>query len=87
MKVDVVSPEEFLGDIIGDLNSRRGQIAELGERGNMRTVQALVPLANKFQYVSLLRSLSRGRAQYSMELHGYDFVPPNIEKEVCSIYF
>jgi len=86
MKVDVISPEEYLGDVIGDLNSRRGQIAELGERGNMRTVQALVPLANMFQYVSTLRSLSRGRAQYSMELNCYDFVPPNIEKELTAKY-
>merc|ERR1719408_429083 len=83
MKVDVVSPEEFLGDIIGDLNSRRGQIAELGERGNMRTVSATVPLANMFSYVSHLRSASKGRAQYSMVLDNYDFVPPNVEKELC----
>merc|ERR1712146_311929 len=68
MKVDVVSPEEFLGDTIGDLNSRRGQIAELGERGNMRTVAAIVPLANMFSYVSYLRSASKGRAQYTMVL-------------------
>jgi len=86
MKVDVISPEEFLGEVIGDLNSRRGQIAELGERGNMRTVSALVPLANMFQYVSTLRSLSKGRAQYSMELHSYDFVPPNVEKELAAKY-
>merc|ERR1740138_1446610 len=84
MKVDVVSPEEFLGDIIGDLNSRRGQIAELGERGNMRTVSATVPLANMFSYVSHLRSASKGRAQYTMVLDSYDFVPPNVEKDLCA---
>lgn len=84
MKVDVQSPEEFLGDVIGDINSRRGQISELGERGNFRTVSALVPLANMFQYVSTLRSMSKGRAQYSMELHSYDFVPPNVEKELAA---
>jgi elongation factor G len=84
MKVDVISPEEFLGVVVGDINSRRGQIAELGERGNMRTVSAFVPLANMFQYVSTLRSLSKGRAQYSMELHAYDFVPPNVEKELSA---
>ena len=67
MKVDVISPEEFVGDVIGDLNSRRGQISELGERGNMRTVSALVPLANMFSYVSTLRSLSKGRAQYVID--------------------
>lgn len=84
MKVDVISPEEFLGEVIGDINSRRGTISELGERGNMRTVSALVPLANMFQYVSTLRSLSKGRAQYSMELNCYDFVPPNVEKELTA---
>jgi len=84
MKVDVQSPEEFLGEVIGDLNSRRGQISELGERGNFRTVSALVPLANMFQYVSTLRSMSKGRAQYSMELFNYDFVPPNVEKELAA---
>ena len=84
MKVDVQSPEEFLGDVIGDINSRRGTISELGERGNFRTVSALVPLANMFQYVSTLRSLSKGRAQYSMELNCYDFVPPNVEKELTA---
>jgi len=84
MKVDIISPDEFVGEVIGDLNSRRGQISELGERGNMRTVSALVPLANMFQYVSTLRSLSKGRAQYSMTLHNYDFVPPNVEKELTA---
>lgn len=82
MKVDVISPEDFLGDVIGDLNSRRGQIAELGERGQLRTVSANVPLANMFNYVSTLRSLSKGRASYSMVLDNYDFVPPNVEKEL-----
>ncbi|KAJ1406061.1 plastid translation elongation factor G protein precursor, partial [Ochromonadaceae sp. CCMP2298] len=71
MRVDVQTPEEFLGDVIGDINSRRGTIGELGERGNFRTVTAMVPLANMFQYVSTLRSLSKGRAQYSMELDRY----------------
>mmetsp|Transcript_16819 Transcript_16819/g.37319 ORF Transcript_16819/g.37319 Transcript_16819/m.37319 type:complete len:761 (+) Transcript_16819:81-2363(+) len=84
MRVDVQTPEEFLGDVIGDINSRRGTIGELGERGNFRTVTAMVPLANMFQYVSTLRSLSKGRAQYSMELDSYDFVPPNVEKELSA---
>merc|ERR1711988_562044 len=86
MKVDVQCPEEYLGEVIGDLNSRRGQIDELGERGNFRTVSALVPLANMFSYVSTLRSLSKGRAQYSMVLDKYDFVPPNVEKELSAKY-
>ena len=82
MKVDVVTPEEYMGDIIGDINSRRGLVGELGERGNTKTVSAMVPLANMFQYVSTLRSLSKGRANYSMKLANYDFVPPNIEDEL-----
>ena len=82
MKVDVQVPEEFMGDVIGDFNARRGQVAELGERGNFRTISAMVPLANMFNYVSALRSLTKGRAQYSMVLDSYDFVPPNVEKEL-----
>lgn len=84
MKVDVISPEEFVGDVIGDLNSRRGQILDMGNRGIMRTISALVPLASMFQYISVLRSISKGRAQYSMELYSYDFVPPHIEKEIMN---
>lgn len=86
MRVDVQSPEEYLGDVIGDLNARRGQIEELGERGNFRTVSCLVPLANMFSYVSTLRSMTKGRAQYSMVLDKYDFVPPNVEKELAAKY-
>ncbi len=82
MKVDVQVPEEFMGEVIGDFNARRGQVAELGERGNFRTISAMVPLANMFNYVSALRSLTKGRAQYSMVLDSYDFVPPNVEKEL-----
>ena len=82
MKVDITTPEEYMGDIIGDINSRRGLVGELGERGNAKTVSAMVPLANMFQYVSTLRSLSKGRANYSMKLANYDFVPPNIEDEL-----
>merc|ERR1719183_3434574 len=68
MKVDVTTPEEHMGDVIGDVNSRRGMVIELAERGNMKVVRAKVPLANMFQYVSSLRSMSKGRASYSMEL-------------------
>merc|ERR1711990_76169 len=84
MQVDVVTPEEYMGDIIGDINARRGMVGELGERGNTKTVAAMVPLANMFQYVSTLRSLSKGRANYSMKLANYDFVPPNIEDELVT---
>ena len=75
-----------MGDIIGDINSRRGMVQELAERGNAKTVSALVPLANMFQYVSTLRSISKGRANYSMQLASYEVVPPNVEKEIMSKY-
>jgi elongation factor G len=84
MQVDVTTPEEYMGDIIGDINSRRGMIGELAERGNARSVSALVPLANMFQYVSTLRSMSKGRASYSMKLAKYELVPPNVEKDLIA---
>mmetsp|Transcript_894 Transcript_894/g.2070 ORF Transcript_894/g.2070 Transcript_894/m.2070 type:complete len:761 (-) Transcript_894:43-2325(-) len=82
MQVDVSTPEEYMGDVLGDINSRRGMVGDLGERGNVKTISAQVPLANMFQYVSTLRSMSKGRANYSMKLANYDFVPPNIEDEL-----
>jgi len=82
MQVDVTTPEEYMGDILGDINARRGMVGDLGERGNIKTVAAQVPLANMFQYVSTLRSMSKGRANYSMKLSNYDFVPPNVEEEL-----
>merc|ERR1712071_24961 len=82
MQVDVTTPEEYMGDILGDINSRRGIVGELGERGNVKTIQAQVPLANMFQYVSTLRSMSKGRANYSMKLANYELVPPNVEQEL-----
>jgi len=82
MRVDITTPEEYMGDVLGDINSRRGLVGELGERGNVKTISATVPLANMFQYVSTLRSMSKGRANYSMKLADYDFVPPNIELEL-----
>ena len=68
MQVDVSTPEEYMGDILGDINSRRGLVGDLGERGNVKTISAQVPLANMFQYVSTLRSMSKGRANYSLSL-------------------
>jgi len=82
MKVEVTTPEEHMGDVIGDINSRRGQIGNLADRGNMKTVKAMVPLATMFQYVSSLRGMSKGRAQYTMELDHYELVPPNVEKDL-----
>eukprot|EP00962_Isochrysis_galbana_P004058 scaffold1130_cov127-Isochrysis_galbana.AAC.10 len=86
MKVEVITPEESMGDVIGDINSRRGMVSELADRGNMKVVRAKVPLANMFQYVSSLRSLSKGRASYVMELDSYEVVPPNVEKELLAKY-
>ena len=82
MQVDVSTPEEYMGDILGDINARRGMVGDLGDRGNVKTISAMVPLANMFQYVSTLRSMSKGRAAYSMKLANYDFVPPNLEDEL-----
>merc|ERR1712241_266687 len=82
MKVDVSTPEEYMGDVLGDINSRRGLVGDLGERGNVKTISALVPLANMFQYVSSLRSMTKGRANYSMKLSSYELVPPNVEQEL-----
>jgi len=82
MKVDITTPEDYMGDILGDVNSRRGLVGDLGERGNVKTVSAMIPLANMFQYVSTLRSMSKGRANYSMKLANYDFVPQDIEAEL-----
>jgi elongation factor G len=82
MRVEVVTPEDYMGEIIGDLNARRGQIAAMGQRANARTIDALVPLANMFGYVNTLRSMSQGRAQYSMQFDHYDPVPQAIADEV-----
>jgi elongation factor G len=82
MKVEVVTPEQYLGDVIGDLNSRRGQVQGQDTRGNANVVEALVPLANMFGYVNQLRSFSQGRAQYTMQFSHYDEVPQNVADEV-----
>ncbi len=82
MKVEVVTPEEYMGDIIGDLNSRRGQVIGMDSRGNARVIDAMVPLANMFGYVNNLRSLSQGRSQYTMHFDHYDEVPQAIADEV-----
>ena len=82
MKVEIVTPEEYMGDIIGDLNSRRGQVSEMDTRGNAKVINAMVPLANMFGYINTLRSSSQGRAQYSMVFDHYDQVPKAIADEV-----
>jgi elongation factor G len=82
MKVEVVTPDDYLGDVIGDLNSRRGQIQGTDTRGNAQAVEAFVPLANMFGYVNELRSFTQGRAQYTMQFSHYDEVPANVAAEV-----
>ena len=82
MKVEVVTPEDFMGDVIGDLNSRRGQIQAMDERSGARVVRALVPLSEMFGYVGDLRSRTQGRASYSMEFDSYAEVPGNVAKEI-----
>ena len=86
MKVEVVTPEEYMGDIIGDINSRRGQIAGTETRGIATVVNAMVPLANMFGYVNNLRSMSQGRAQYSMQFDHYEQVPQAVADEVQAKY-
>ena len=82
MKVEVVTPEDYMGDIIGDLNSRRGQVSGMDQRGNARVVNAEVPLANMFGYVNTLRSMSQGRAQFTMQFDHYAEVPRQVADEV-----
>ncbi len=82
MKVEVVTPDDYMGDIIGDLNSRRGQVGGMDQRGNARVITALVPLATMFGYVNTLRSMSQGRAQYSMHFDRYMEVPQQIAEDV-----
>ena len=82
MRVEVLTPEDYMGDIIGDLSSRRGQISGMDQRGAARSIDAMAPLANMFGYVNTLRSMSKGRAQYSMQFDHYDPVPQAIADEV-----
>ncbi|MCL2439601.1 MAG: elongation factor G [Alphaproteobacteria bacterium] len=82
MKVEVVTPDEYMGDIIGDLNSRRGQVNNMDSDGNARVINASVPLANMFGYVNTLRSMSQGRASYSMVFSHYADVPNNVAEEI-----
>ena len=82
MRVEVVTPEDYTGDVIGDLNSRRGHITGMDQRGNARVVNAMVPLANMFGYVNTLRSMSQGRATYTMHFDHYEQVPQSVADEV-----
>jgi len=82
MKVEVLTPEQFMGDVVGDLNAKRGQIQEMTDRGQMKVISAMVPLASMFGYATSLRSMSQGRANYSMEFDHYAEVPSNVANDI-----
>ena len=84
MEVEVTTPEDYMGDVIGDLNSRRGQIESMTDRTGVKVVKALVPLSEMFGYVGDLRSKTQGRANYSMQFHSYQDVPNNISEEIVA---
>ena len=81
-KVEVTTPEEYMGDVIGDLNSRRGQVSGMTDRNNAKIIDAEVPLSQMFGYATDLRSKTQGRASYSMEFEKYVEVPKNIAQQV-----
>ena len=82
MKVEVLTPEQFMGDVVGDINAKRGQIQEMTDRGQMKVINAMVPLASMFGYATSLRSMSQGRANYSMEFDHYAEVPSNVANDI-----
>ena len=82
MKLEVITPEDFIGEVIGDLSSKRGQILQMNDRRNMKIIDAEVPLSNMFGYVTNLRSISQGRASYTMEFSHYAQVPQNVVEEI-----
>jgi elongation factor G len=84
MDVEVVTPEEYMGDVIGDLSGRRGRISSMGTRGNSQVIKALVPLAEMFGYATDLRSKTQGRATYTMQFSGYEEVPPSLASEIVA---
>jgi len=84
MKVEAVTPEQFMGDVVGDLNSKRAKILEMIDRGNMKVILAEVPLAEMFGYATSLRSMTQGRASYSMEFLNYQEVPKNVANEIIT---
>ena len=82
MKVEITTPEEFMGDVIGDLNSRRGRVDAMEDVPGAKLIRGFVPLANMFGYTNDLRSMSQGRAASTMELAQYEEVPPNVAQEI-----
>jgi len=84
MKVEVVTPEQFMGDVVGDINAKRGQVEEMSDRGQTKVIESKVPLSEMFGYATQLRSMTQGRASYSMELDGYEEVPKNKAEEIIT---
>jgi len=84
MAVEVTTPDNYMGDVIGDINSRRGQMQAMDERSGLRIIKAVVPLAEMFGYVGDLRSKTQGRASYTMQFDSYAEVPPNVAKEIIA---
>ena len=84
MAVEVETPEEYMGDVMGNLSSRRGQIQGMGDRGNAKTIKAKVPLSEMFGYATDLRSTTQGRASYTMQFDSYEAVPKNVAEEIIS---
>jgi elongation factor G len=82
MSVEVVTPEEYMGDVISDLNKRRGQVEGMDSKAGARVIKAKVPLAEQFGYVTVLRTLSSGRASSTMEFSHYEQMPPNLAREI-----
>ena len=82
MKVEITTPEEYLGDVMGDINSRRGRIEGFSDRSGIKVVDAFAPLSEMFGYATTLRSLTQGRASYSMEFNHYERVPNNIAEKI-----
>ena len=83
MDVEVVTPEEYLGDVMGDLNSRRGKIEGFNARKDAQVIKAIVPLAEMFGYATILRSMTQGRAIYSMQFSHYSEVPKSVAEEIA----
>jgi len=84
MDVEVIVPEEYMGDVIGDINSRRGKVVNIEPRGHLQVISALVPLADIFGYATVLRSMTQGRGTYSMQLGRYEVVPPSIQSKIVA---
>ncbi len=84
MSVEVVTPEDYMGDVIGNLSSRRGKVEGMEQRGNSHVIRAQVPLAEMFGYATDLRSRTQGRATYTMQFHSYQEVPESVSREIVA---